>query len=110
MIYTQITNSQQFTDAFQRFGRGEQFTPSGFSVLFKYLEESEQDIELDVIALCCDYTETSIEELLNEHEIDVEGLSFEEDYDDIKDLVEEYLKEHTTVVGSTGTTILYAAF
>lgn len=110
MIYTQITNSHQFAEAFRRFGRGEQFTSSGFSVLFKYLEESEQDIELDVIALCCDYMESSVEELINEHEIDVEGLNLEEDYDDIKYLVEEYLQERTTVIGTTSTTTVYAAF
>ena len=42
-------------------GRGKQFTYEGLNALFDYLEEYEdgtgETIELDVIALCCEYTE-----------------------------------------------------
>ena len=48
-----------FRDAFQI--RKENFTYEGLEALFDYLEQYEEDtgeeIELDVIALCCDYTE-----------------------------------------------------
>ena len=51
----------QFQDAFFNMDRQNQFTYKGKKALFEYLEEYEDDtdeqIELDVIALCCDYTE-----------------------------------------------------
>ena len=50
-----------FIDAFHRVDRAKQFSRAGLIALFDYLEDYEADtgeeIELDVIALCCDYTE-----------------------------------------------------
>jgi len=54
-------NFDGFERAFQRYGRGEQFSYEGLEALFEHLEllESDmaEDIELDVIGLCCEYTE-----------------------------------------------------
>ena len=47
--------------AFEHAGRKDQFSRPALTALFDYLEEREDDIgeehELDVIALCCDFTE-----------------------------------------------------
>jgi len=57
----QTINEYQFADAFHKMGRGEQFSYEGLKALYDYLEDYEdstgEQIELDVIALCCDYTE-----------------------------------------------------
>ena len=57
----QTINFYDFRQAFQQHGRENQFSHEGLSTLFDMLEEYEQDIdkelELDVIALCCDFTE-----------------------------------------------------
>jgi hypothetical protein len=63
----QTINFYDFSDAFIKAGRGDQFTYQGQRALFDYLEQYEEDcdieIELDVIALCCDYVEyDSLEE------------------------------------------------
>ena len=54
---------RDFIQAFRSAGRADQFSLTGLIALFDYLEELEADIgeefELDVIALCCDYTEYS---------------------------------------------------
>jgi hypothetical protein len=51
----------QFQDAFYNMDRQNQFSYKGKKALFEYLEEYEdstgEQIELDIIALCCDYTE-----------------------------------------------------
>lgn len=58
----QTINIHQFRDSFQA-QRPNQFSYSALSALFDYLEELERDlgyeIELDVIALCCDWSEYS---------------------------------------------------
>jgi len=56
-----------FRRAFERTDRKDQFSYEGLEALFNWLEEYEGDcgeeVELDIIALCCDFTEyESIEE------------------------------------------------
>ena len=59
-MYKTITSSS-FHDAFHSMDRQNQFSYEAREALFAYLEEYEestgQQIELDVIALCCDYSE-----------------------------------------------------
>ena len=54
-------NVYQFQDAFVDYGRKDNFSYEGLEALFEYLTEIEDDtgneFELDVIGLCCDYTE-----------------------------------------------------
>lgn len=50
-----------FVDAFSQMGRGGQFSYQGLQALYDYLqdytEQTGAEVELDVIALCCDYDE-----------------------------------------------------
>lgn len=83
----QTVNQSAFHDAFINYGRKDQFSYEGREALFEYLESLAEDtgtpIELDVIALCCDYSE----ETLN---------AIKENHTDIKTL--EDLQGHTTVI------------
>lgn len=62
----QNVNFCNFQDAFHKCGRGTQFSYEALQALFNYLEELEEDmgqeIELDVIALCCEYMEIEEDE------------------------------------------------
>lgn len=57
----QAINESYFIDRFREMGRADQFSYAGKIALFNYLEQLSEDIgepiELDVIALCCDYSE-----------------------------------------------------
>lgn len=57
----QSVSFYMFEDAFKRADRFDNFSYEARRALFDYLEELEQDlgeeIELDVIALCCEYQE-----------------------------------------------------
>ena len=55
-------NFNHFCDRFKSMSRDTNFSYEGKKALFDYLEQYErehlgEEIELDVIALCCDYTE-----------------------------------------------------
>jgi hypothetical protein len=54
-------NFYEFEKTFEDSGRGNQFSYSGLKVLYDYLtdleEETGEELELDVIAICCDFTE-----------------------------------------------------
>lgn len=69
----QTVNFYDFRRAFQQHGRENQFSYEGLSTLFDMLEEFEQDtdeeMELDVIALCCDFSEyDSFKELTDNYD------------------------------------------
>lgn len=46
-----------FRDAFRDCNRTENFSYEGLGALFDWIEEAEEDYELDVISLCCDFSE-----------------------------------------------------
>ena len=50
----QTVSLVEFRDAFRDAGRGDQFSYDGLKALYDFLDE---DYELDVIALCCDFVE-----------------------------------------------------
>ena len=111
-IVQSINSVHQFREAFRLAGRMDQFSYEGLEVLFDYLEELSEStgepIELDVVALCCDYYESSIEELIVNYNIDVSDADGDED--EIKTIVEEYLQDNTSVCGEVSDGFVYAAF
>ena len=57
-----------FRQAFKDMNRQEQFSYDGLEALFNWLEDDDfNEYELDVIALCCDYSEATLEEIANDH-------------------------------------------
>ena len=112
-IVQSINNVHQFREAFRMAGRMDQFSPKGLEVLFDYLEEysdsTGEPVELDVVALCCDYYESSIEELIDNYNIDLSEVD-QNDPDSIIDVVREYLAYNTSVCGEVSDGFVYAAF
>lgn len=112
-IVQSINNVYQFREAFRLAGRMDQFSYEGLEVLFDYLEQLSEDtgepIELDVVALCCEYYESSIEEIIDQYNL---GVSYVEgdDPDSIIEVVREYLEDNTSVCGEVSDGFVYAAF
>lgn len=92
----QTINLYQFRDAFHRMDRADAFTYEGLEVLFNGLEEFEEDtgeeMELDVIALCCDFSEMTEEDIKQSYNVNLEESS--------KDLY-DWLSNQTWVLGQT---------
>ena len=99
-----------FERAFVDAGRKDQFSYEALGLLFAYLEEYEEstgeEIELDVVALCCDYYEDTLESIAANYRIDLEGM----DDDEQLEAVREYLEENTQLVGETASGFVYACF
>ena len=93
----QTINVHGFRDAFHAMGRADQFTYDALGMLFDHFEEWEPDAELDVIAICCAYSEDSPEYIADQYDIDVRGM----DEEQTLDAVLEYLGEKTQVIGVT---------
>ena len=86
-----------FERRFRDYNRLDNF-PKGLRALFDYLEEVSEEVcqplELDVIGLCCDFEENTIEYVL--------------EYYDLKSLDE--LRDNTTVIEVDSETIIYQAY
>lgn len=105
-------NLYQFRDAFQRMDRNN-FSYEGLEILFDYLEEYEdstgEELELDVVGLCCDYSEDSPEDIAENYDIDLSDVD-PDDEDSLTEIVLDYLNDHTIVVGQTDKSIIYLQF
>lgn len=112
MAIVMTVDKHDFIDAFKRYNRQDQFSYEGLEVLFDYLDNLSDDIgepiELDVIAFCCEYYESSIADIISDYGIDVSDA--EGDEEEIKTIVEEYLQYNTCVCGETADGFVYAAF
>ena len=90
-------NEHDFVDAFQDTDYQNQFSYEGKVALYEYLKELEDstgfEMELDMIALCCEYTEY---ENFYEFRDDYEDYVYKHKIKDIHDI-----HEHTQVIEFT---------
>lgn len=100
----QTIDSNDFERAFHNMGRSNDFNNNSLKVLFDYLEEvyDGSTWELDVIALCCDFSEYSMEELNSNYNSDGEYTTNEELID--------YLRDNTTVLEVDADTFIVQCF
>jgi hypothetical protein len=116
----QTINVSDFRDAFRACGRADQFSYEGLGALFDYLEEFDGgNYELDVIALCCDYSEDTVQEIAEAYGIDLsecsEGVCTASAYglEQVAKaeaaVVLAYLEDHTSVVGETPNGFIYCS-
>ena len=75
----QSINKSEFHSAFHRMDRGTQFSYDALNLIINYFEEREEGgtpVELDVIAICCDFAESTYEEIASGYSIeDLKDLS-----------------------------------
>ena len=88
MIYLELTQSM-FTQQFHNMGRGDQFTHEALCAMYDYLESTGKDVSLDVIALCCNFCEYTIEEFEQEEHLTQDDVAFE--VRDFKDVLVGYV-------------------
>ena len=97
-------NLHQFRDAFYRMDSKTNFSYQGLEILFEYLEELEegtdQEIELDVIALCCDFSEDTPENIGEAYGIPMMNVDFDNPAD-VLDCVVDFLRVQGVFVGIT---------
>ena len=103
-MITHVTQSE-FIDTFNQSElRKNNFSYDGLIALFEYLEDLEEDtgeqINFDMVSICCDYSEyKNLEEFINDYQDSTE-LHENLDYSEIISV----LREHTEVIEFEGRT------
>lgn len=95
MAIIQTVDFSDFRQAFYTYNRQDNFSSAAQQELFEMLEDlSEQtgeDWELDVIAICCDYQELSVEDFVREYSVDVDDEECSKEW---AEAVESYLQDN----------------
>ena len=103
----QTVNFSTFQTAFESI-RPDNFTYEGLTALFNWIEQQEQETgteqELDVIALCCEFSEMTAKEVIESY-----GYDVEDDGNELNN-VADCLHDDTIVLGLTDTTVVFLNF
>jgi hypothetical protein len=90
-----------FRNAFEARSRTNHFSYEGLSVLFDYLEQYENDceveLELDVIGFCCEYGEYNLTDL---------NKAYNQEFTTLEE-AEAWLLEVTQYCGKTDKTVVF---
>lgn len=115
-MYQQLDVSE-FTNMFDQYSRGDNFSRAGRYELYHYLEDLEDDMGkpfiVDCIGICCDYNEYAIDELQSEysHIFDLDTLKeLESEPDEMKAYILETLADHTPVIPVGDSRVIIQAF
>lgn len=67
MLVDTIQTDEQLRAKFKEWGRYNQFSIYGYDALVDYFSEFDENIELDIIGICCDFSEYTADELVNDY-------------------------------------------
>ena len=105
-MYKEITFTE-FSQAFYTMDRGDNFSHDALKTLFDFYESMEDDtgegFELDVIAICCDWSEMNIDHAADDYSINVDIY---DDDNERHEYIKEKLENNTTVIIVGGDNIL----
>lgn len=106
-----------FIREFKEYNLEDSFSHEGLCLLFNYLEryeeDTEEEIELDVISFCYDYSELTYLEFTNKYSLEIENYydteddpkTWEEAITDDEEwvikILTEYINKYTMLVGFT---------
>jgi hypothetical protein len=105
-----IDGASELREQFIKYNR-DHYSYEGYEALLDYYDTPE-DIELDVIAICCDWNELDIDDVITEYSIDLSDITDDDgniDDDEKIELVMEYLNDRTYAIDTNGS-ILFQGF
>jgi hypothetical protein len=92
MLVDKVKTVGQLMDKFKLYGRYEQFSVEAYECLFNYYDSLEETVELDVIDICCSYTEISFDDVIAHYTNDPTKY---EDYSEmLKDAIYKYVEDY----------------
>ena len=103
----QTIGFREFCQAFEQL-RPQNFSGEGLGVLWDYLEQHETDtgvdLELDVIAICCDFSEDTWQGIAENYSIEIDENENEEEQ---QQQVADYLTDEGVFVAQVGDSFVY---
>jgi hypothetical protein len=94
--------------------RKDNFGYEALGLMFDYFEsfedETGEEIEMDVIAICCEYSEDSLQGVINNY-LEIDVVCDADNEAELIGIVTDYLNDNTTLIGVTSdNNFVYAQF
>ena len=110
-IVQTITSATQFADMFKQSSRANQFSYEALETIYEYLEDYSRDtgenVELDVVAICCEWYEMTWQEVAMSYGVDLSQCT---DDDERMGEVEDYLCRITQSCELSDGVFVFVAF
>ena len=96
----QTLNKDQFRFAFEQV-RPNQFSYEALGTLFDYLEEIDENMEFDPIAICCEYAEMTMDEIFEAYPDVLNLIDIDRPRESTYSIVVDYLNDNGSYCGDT---------
>lgn len=111
MAIVQTLNVYQFRDAFMQSSRKDQFSYEALTAIFEYLEElsdsTGEPVELDIVGICCEWSEMTWQEVAQSYNIDLSHCTND---DERIGEVEEFLCDNSAYCLHGGDVFIFQQF
>ena len=111
MAIVQTLDKYSFVRAFEESSRKDQFSHEALEVIYECLEyyshDSGEDVELDIVAVCCEWAEMTWQDVVQSYGLD---LSFCDTDEERIDAVKEYLRDQTTSFHLSDDSFVFVSF
>ena len=102
MAIVQTLSKSSFIDAFKQSSRKDQFSYEALGAIFDCLEEysdsTGEPVELDIVAICCEWSEAHWSDIAREYSVDLNDFADDEDDDERIQAVYETISDQTTML------------
>jgi len=101
----------EFRNAFNNSQYKDNFTYDGLELLFDYLETCDENMELDVCEIACDFEESDHDYIAKNYLDDLAYAEYKDlDFDDQANEIRAFLEQNTVIIGETGQSFVFAQF
>jgi hypothetical protein len=117
MLYNSINTAEQLQREFISYDRN-YYSLEAYEAMLDYNEQMCEDVELDVIGLSCDFNEDTLDEIISNYNLEIDGeeeeFANDEECFEFLDYKEEqvfaFLDKNTWAVKTVDDKILYIVF
>jgi hypothetical protein len=104
MLVKTIDTASELRQEFVKYDR-DYYSFEFYKAVMDYFDDvSNEPTELDVIAICCDFNEMTVNEIINDYNIEIE------ENEDKKEAVENYLSMNTWYQETEDNKFIFIAF
>lgn len=111
MAIIQKLSKYTFVEAFTHSSRKDQFSRKALEAIFEYLEDysedTGEDVELDIVGICCEWAEDTWQVIAIAYDVDLSHCEYD---DERKEAVENYLCRNTQYVEVDDGVFVYIQF
>ena len=100
-------NLSRFIDEFNDSSRAGQFSYEGLKAIYEYLEQDDDNYELDIVAICSEFCEDTFDGVAETYGLDLSSYKTREDK---IEAVKEFLEDNTTLVAHEDEGFVYIQF